>query len=175
MPVNIDVNVNIVVPVRRSVVVAIAIAIILEAVLHPQSPQSVLHLRFTHLLPPHQRGRGVDPEAVDPGLVSFLRLLRDQRGVDLEQDVLEGGAEVGAVDGGVAGGFRVVEVFTFGAVELDGLDVGVVRHAHGEERVVFAHDARTLAEIALLVFLQLVRAGSVSSLGPRRMETYHLR
>ena len=39
---------------------------------------------------------------------------------------MEGGAEVRAVNRGVAGGFGVVDVFAPSAVELDGLDVGVV-------------------------------------------------
>ena len=50
-------------------------------------------------------------EAEDLGLVAPSGLRGDQRRVDLEEHVVEGGAEVGAVDGGVFGGFRVVDVF----------------------------------------------------------------
>ncbi len=48
---------------------------------------------------------------------------------------MEGGSEIGAVDGGVPGGFRVVEVFAFGTVELYGFYVWVVGEAGWEERL----------------------------------------
>ena len=81
--------------------------------------------------------------------------LGDEGGVDLEKDVLEGSTEVGAVDDGVPGGFRVVEVFAFGAVEFDGLDVGKVGHAGWEEEVGVAHDAGAFAKVAFFVLVEL--------------------
>lgn len=68
---------------------------------------------------------------------------------------MEGGSEVGAVDGGVSRGLRVVDVFAFAAVEFYGFGVGVVGEAHGEETVASAHYSRTFAEVAFLVFFQL--------------------
>lgn len=94
-------------------------------------------------------------EAKYPRFVPLDRFLGDESGIDLEENVLEGGAEVGAIDDGVAGRFRVVEVFAFGAVELDGLDVGEVGHAGWEEQVGVAHDAGTFAKVAFFVFFEL--------------------
>lgn len=68
---------------------------------------------------------------------------------------MEGGAEVGSVDGGVAGGFGVVDVFAFGAVEFHGFDAGEVGEAHWEEGVVLTHDAGTFSEVGFLVFVEL--------------------
>lgn len=107
------------------------------------------------VLPAGEGGGCVYLEAVDSGLVATQALLRVQGGIHLEEDGVEGGAEVGTVDGGVAGGFGVVDVFAFGAVELDGALVGEVGLAHGEERMAFAHDARTLAKVAFLVLVKL--------------------
>lgn len=59
-----------------------------------------------------------EPEAL--GRIPFIALWRDKSRIDLEKDVREAGAKVGTVDGGVAGGFRRIHVFAFGAVELDG-------------------------------------------------------
>lgn len=94
-------------------------------------------------------------EAKHPGAIALLALVGHQGRVDLEEDVGEGGAEVGAVDVGVPRRFRVVEVLAFGAVELDGLDVRVVRHAGREERRGAAEDPRAFAEVGFLVFFQL--------------------
>lgn len=94
-------------------------------------------------------------EAKHPGAVALLAFVGHQGRVDLEEDVGEGGAEVGAVDVGVPRRFRVVEVLAFGAVELDGLDVRVVRHAGREERRGAAEDPRAFAEVGFLVFFQL--------------------
>ena len=99
----------------------------------------------------------MDLEPENPRLVPPDRLLRDQSRVDLEQDVLERGPEIGAVDGGVARGFGVVEVFAFGAVEFYGLHVGEVGHAGGEEGVRFAVDAGASAKVVFLVFFELER------------------
>lgn len=68
---------------------------------------------------------------------------------------MEGGAEEGAIDGGVARRFRVVDVLASGAVEFHGLVVGDVGESHGEERVRMAHYAGTLAKVTLFVFLEL--------------------
>lgn len=68
----------------------------------------------------------MDLESVNSRNVSLGALGGDQGGVDLEDDIVEGGTEVCAVDGRVSGGFGVVEVFTSCTVELDRLDIGVV-------------------------------------------------
>lgn len=85
-------------------------------------------------------------------------LLRDERRVDLEEDVVEGGAEVGAVDGGVAGGFRVVDVLAFGAVHLDGFLVRDVGLTHGEERVRVADYTRAFAKVGFFVLVELINS-----------------
>ena len=95
------------------------------------------------------------PEPINPRLVPALRFLREQRRVDLEEDVVEGGAEVGAVDAVVAGGLRVVDVLAFGAVEFYVGGVGDVVLAHGEQVLGFADYARAFAEDALFVFFHL--------------------
>jgi hypothetical protein len=71
-------------------------------------------------------------ETKDLRLMSSLRLLRDQRRIDLEENVVERRAKVCPVDGGVAGGLRVVDVFALGAVELDRLESGEVGEAEWE-------------------------------------------
>lgn len=71
----------------------------------------------------------------DPRLIPLHTLLRHQCGVDLEQNVRERGAKVGAVDGGVPRGLGVVEVFALGAVKLYRLDGGEVGETGREERV----------------------------------------
>jgi hypothetical protein len=71
----------------------------------------------------------VDFEAEDLGFVAAPRFDGDEGGVDLEEHVVKGGAEVGAVDGGVFAGFGGVDVFTARMVlELIGL-----RLEHGEK------------------------------------------
>ena len=97
----------------------------------------------------------MDLKPKDPGLIPLSTLDRDQSRVDLQKDVVERGAEVGAVDGGVARGLRVVHVFAFGAVEFYRFDVGVVGLPHGEEGVAVAGDAGTFAEVGFFVFLEL--------------------
>ena len=54
---------------------------------------------------------------------------RDEARVDEEEQVREGGAEVRAVDGTVAGRFGRIDIFTPPAVQLDGLFVRYVRKA----------------------------------------------
>lgn len=68
---------------------------------------------------------------------------------------MEGGAEVGAVDGSVSRGFRVVNVFAPRAVEFYGTQGRQVGLAHGEERVGCAVDPGTFAEVAFLEFVEL--------------------
>lgn len=68
---------------------------------------------------------------------------------------MEGGAEVGTVDGGVPRGFRIVDVFALGAVHLDGLLVGDIGLAHREERMRVADDAGAFAEVGFFVFVKL--------------------
>lgn len=68
-------------------------------------------------------------EAKDLRLIPLDRFFRDHIRVDLEEDVLEGSAKVSAINDGVTGGFRVVEVFAFATEELDGLNVRNVGHA----------------------------------------------
>lgn len=101
-------------------------------------------------------------EAVDAGDVSLDAFGGDEGGVDLEDDVVEGGAEVGAIDGGVARGFGVVEILAAGAVELDGLEVGDIGEAHGEQGVRVAVDARAFTKFRLLVLVELLQRRVVS-------------
>lgn len=53
------------------------------------------------VLPPRQRGGSVHAESKDLGLVPPTRLGRHQGRVDLEEDVVEAGPEIRAVDGRV--------------------------------------------------------------------------
>ena len=73
----------------------------------------------------------------------------------LEEDIVKGCAEVGTVDASVAGGFGVVDVFAFGAVELDWLDAGGVCEAHGQQRMLVTHHAGAFSEVSAFVFLEL--------------------
>ena len=59
-------------------------------------------------------------EAEDAGLVSSLCFGGKHRGVDLEEDVVERGAEVGAVNYGMTRGLGVVQVLAASAVEFYG-------------------------------------------------------
>lgn len=95
----------------------------------------------------------MDAETKDLGLVAAARLDRHQSRVDLEQDVVEAAAEVGAVDGRVPRRFGVVDVLALGAEELDRLEARVVGRTEGQQRVRVAHDAWTPAEVALLEFV----------------------
>ena len=106
-----------------------------EPRVHATPPQPTAHVLPPLTLPSDQSGRGVDLEAVAARHVALYRLGGDEGGVDLEDDVVEGGAKVRAVDGGVAGRLGVVNVLAASAVQLNGLDVGNVGEAHGEERV----------------------------------------
>lgn len=57
----------------------------------------------------------------------------------------------------MAGGFRIVNVFAFGAVELDSAHVWEVMLAHGQERMSIAKHAGTFAKVAFLIFVKLDR------------------
>ena len=95
-------------------------------------------------------------EAVDPRLVAALCLCRRESRVHLEEDVVEGRSEVGAVDHGVSRGLGVVEVLAARAVELHGGRLGNVGLAHGQEGLCAAHDAGTFSEVGFLELLELV-------------------
>ena len=97
----------------------------------------------------------MDLEAKNPGHVPCPALLRNQGWVDLEEDIVERGAEVGAIDGGVSGRLRVVDVLTLGAVHLDRLLVREIGLAHREQGVGVADDAGAFAEVGFLVFVEL--------------------
>lgn len=94
-------------------------------------------------------------EAEDLRFVAANGFIWDEGGVDLEDDVMEGGTKVGAIDSRVAGRLWIVDIFAFGTVELDGLHICDVGQSHGEEVLLFAVDARTFAEVALLVLIEL--------------------
>jgi len=137
-------------------VVVIGVAVVLEAGLDLLALEAAAHRVALLVLPALEGGGGVDLEAVAPGRVALDGLGGRQGGVDLEEDLGEGGAEVGAVDGGVAARLWVVEVLAPGAPELDGLLVRDVSQADGQEGVRVAVDAGAFAEVGLLVLLQLV-------------------
>ena len=67
--------------------------------------------------------------------VDRATLRRDQIGVNKEEQVGEGGAEVCSVDGPVSGGFWRVNVLAPTAVELDGLFVRDVCEADWKQRL----------------------------------------
>jgi hypothetical protein len=94
-------------------------------------------------------------EPKHPRYMPPTALLRDQGRVDLEEDVVERGAEVRAVDGGVTGRFRVVDVFAFDAVHLYRFLVRDVGLAHGKQWVGVADHAWAFAEISFFVFVEL--------------------
>lgn len=102
-------------------------------------------------------------EAVDARDVSLDALGGDERRVDLEDDVVEGGAEVGTVDGSVARRLWVVEILAAGAVELDGFEVGDIGEAHGEEGMGVAVDARAFPKLGLLILVELFPESSIST------------
>lgn len=97
----------------------------------------------------------MDLKAVNPWSVAVVALGWDQGWVDLEYDIVEGGTEVCAIDSRVTRGFRIVDIFTFGAIELHCLHIWVVGLAHRKERMCLAHDSRAFSKIRLLVFLEL--------------------
>jgi hypothetical protein len=103
-------------------------------------------------------------ESVDPWYVSLVGSRWDESRVDLEDDIVERSTKVGTVNGGVAGRFGVVKIFTFGAVQFDSLDIRIVGLAHRKERVCLAHYSGTFAEVAFLVFLKLYYMLTVASL-----------
>lgn len=126
-----------------------------EARLNLQFAQSPSHVISLQVLPPDEGRSGVYFEAVDARDVSLDALGGDERWVDLEDDVVEGGAEVGTVDGGVTGGLWVVEILAAGAVELDWFEVGDIGEAHGKEGMGVAVDARAFSKLGLFVLVEL--------------------
>lgn len=84
------------------VIVILLIHLVAEPRIDLKLPQPPPHVVSLGALPPDQ-GRGrVHLEAVAPWRVALDTLGGDEGRVDLEEDVVEGGAEVGAVDSGVA-------------------------------------------------------------------------
>lgn len=141
------------------ILVVIDIAVVLEAGFDLVALEAAAHRVSLVVLPALESGGRVDLEAVAPWCVALGGLGGGQGGVDLEEDLGEGGAEVGAIDGRVAAGLWVVEVLAAGAPELDGLLVGDVGQADGQEGVRIAVDAGALAEVCLLILLELVVVG----------------
>ncbi len=76
----------------------------------------------------------MQPKPIDTGFVTTRALAGQQGRVDLEEDVMEGGTEICAIDGCVSGGFGVVQVLATGAVEFDCFDGDEVRETHGGGR-----------------------------------------
>lgn len=112
--------------------------------------QARTHLPPLSILPARQGRSGVNAEPEDLGLVTPARLDRHQGRVDLKQNVVEGAAKVGAVDGGMATGFGVVDVLAFGAEQLDALLARVVARPERQQRVAVAQDARAPAKVGPL-------------------------
>lgn len=75
----------------------VTLVFVLEPSLDPSLFQPILNFFPPLLLPPHKCGTRMDTEAIDPGLVPPLRLLRHQRRVHLEEYIMEARAEVCAV------------------------------------------------------------------------------
>jgi len=71
-------------------------------------------------------------EAINSWDVSIVALCGDEGGVDLEYDVVEGGAEISTINGGMARGFWIVDIFTSSTVEFHCLNVRIVGLSHGQ-------------------------------------------
>jgi hypothetical protein len=136
------------------IVLLLVLIFILKPGLHLGLPEPVLHALPLLALPPRHGRCSVHLEAKDSWLEAALRLGGQHVGVDLEQDVVERGAKVSAIDAGVARRLRIVDVFAAPAVELDGGRVGHVGLAHGEEGLRVAHDARAFAKVGLFELLE---------------------
>lgn len=117
--------------------------------------QAAHHLVALAILPSRQSRRGVQFESKHARDVPRDGFFGNESRVGGVKQVLESGAEVGAVDVGVAGGFGVVDVFAFAAVEFHGLYAGHVGHAGGEEGLEVAVDAGAFAKFGFFVFLDL--------------------
>lgn len=98
-------------------------------------------------------------ESKAAGHITLVNLGRNQRRIDLEQNVRETGSKVCAVDGSVSGRLRRVHIFTLSAVEFDGFGVSNVGETDGKEGVGTAEDAGATAEVAFLIFLELLEGG----------------
>lgn len=72
----------------------------------------------------------MDSESVNSWNISVVALLGNQSGVYLEDNIVKRCAEVCTIDRRMAGGFGVVDIFAFSAVELYSLNVRVVGLAH---------------------------------------------
>lgn len=67
----------------------------------------------------------------------------------------ECGSEERAVDGGLAGGARVVHLQALGAEHADGVVEGDVGQAHGQHRLALAEGPGTAAEMDMVILRAL--------------------
>lgn len=114
-------------------------------------------------------------EAIDPRLVSALRLLWLECWIDLEEDVVKRRAKVCAIYAVMPGRFRIVDVLTLGTVELHVGCVGNIVLTHGQEMLRFAYHTRALAKDSLLEFLHLIRRVSGKAGRRKRQVSFELR
>jgi hypothetical protein len=112
-------------------------------------------------------------ETEAPGAVALIALLRDQCGVGLGQDMREGGAEVGSVDGGMSRRLGGVNVLALRAVKLDALRMWKIRETDRKEGVRAAEHTRTAAKVAFLIFIELLGVSARQIRGSAE-ELYHL-
>src|SRR3989338_10911769 len=82
----------------------------------------------------------VDFEAIYLGDIRALGNGRGVLGVNLEEDVREGGPEEGTVDGAVSGEARCVDVLAAGAEDLDCVAAGAVGFAGREDGLLATRD-----------------------------------
>lgn len=110
----------------------------------------------------------MDLEAKYAGHVAVVGLGGYQSRVDLKENVVEGGAKIGAIDQRMTGGFGIIDVFATCAVEFDGLDVGIIGLTHGQQRMRFAHNAWAFTELGLLVLVKLTRFSLILVVSKKR-------
>ena len=68
----------------------------------------------------------MDFEAIDPWNVSVVAFRWDQCRVDLKDNVVKGSAKVSAVNSGMPGRFRVIDVLTSSTVKFHCFDVRII-------------------------------------------------
>lgn len=135
--------------------VVVALAIFDESVVDVDLSKAPLEILTLVVLVASNRCRSVDLETIDPGFVATATLLGVEGGVNLEQDGVERGTEVRAINGGMARRLGVVDILTFRAVQLHSALVRQVGLANGQERMAIAHHTGALSKVAFLVFLKL--------------------